>query len=313
MYRSSWLVIAAVLGIAAAVVGVAACCGASTPTPFHTPMSSSSQGVTRPISAPISSTEAISIYLPVVTKANVSGWWQPRINTQWQWQLTGIPIDQSFDVEMYDIDMFENDASTVAELQAEGRRVVCYISVGSWEAWRPDADAFPESVLGNEYEGWPGERWLDIRRIDVLGPIMEARLDECEAKGFDGIEPDNMDGYTNDTGFPLTYEDQLAYNIWLADEAHARGLSIGMKNDGDQVADLVGHFDWALTEDCYAEGWCEEMEAFVEAGKAVFAAEYSDEMTVNQFLTQVCLQAAEMDFSVILKNRELDAWRQACP
>src|SRR3972149_750836 len=86
-------------------------------------------------------------------------------------------------------------------------------------------------------------------------PIMRERFDLCRDKGFDGIEPDNMDGYTNDTGFPLTYEDQLRYNLWLAQEAHARGLSIGLKNDPDQGTDLVHDFAWALSEDCFVEGW----------------------------------------------------------
>jgi endo-alpha-1,4-polygalactosaminidase (GH114 family) len=168
-------------------------------------------------------------------------------------------------------------------------------------------------VLGNDYEGWPGERWLDIRRIDLLAPIMRARLDLCRAKGFDGVEPDNVDGYANDTGFALTYGDQLAYNRWLADEAHARGLSIGLKNDAEQVGDLLTHFDWALTEDCFAQGWCGEVAPFVEAGKAVFAAEYTDELTVDRFLDGVCPQAEAMGFSAILKDRDLDAWRRGCP
>ncbi|MFH2103617.1 MAG: endo alpha-1,4 polygalactosaminidase [Chloroflexota bacterium] len=241
------------------------------------------------------------------------GWWQPQVGVAWQWQLTGLPIDRSYAVDMVDIDMFDIDPSTVEALQLEGRRVVCYISVGSWEAWRPDAGQFPETVLGNDYVGWSDERWLDIRQIDVLGPIMQARLDQCQAKGFDGVEPDNMDGYTNVTGFPLTYEDQLNYNIWLANEAHVRGLSIGLKNDGNQVADLLPYFDWALTEGCFAEGWCEQMSPFIAAGNPVFAAEYTDQLTLNRFLTQVCPQAAAMKFSVILKNRDLDAWRRACP
>lgn len=254
-------------------------------------------------------------FLPAILKndAGAPGWWQPSVHTTWQWQLTGLPIDPSFDVDVYDIDLFDNEANTVAALHAQGRRVLCYISVGSWEDWRPDADQFPASVLGNDYEGWPGEKWLDIRQIDLLAPIMRARFDQCKAKGFDGIEPDNIDGYTNDTGFPLTYQDQLAYNLWLANEAHARGLSIGLKNDGDQVADLLPYFDWALTEDCFAQDWCQEVEPFVAAGKAVFAAEYTDELTLNRFLNQVCPQATAMGLSAILKNRDLDAWRQACP
>ena len=60
-------------------------------------------------------------------------------------------------------------------------------------------------------------------------PSCCARLDLCKAKGFDAVEPDNMEIYTNDTGFPLTYEDQLKFALWLADEAHKRGLAIGVE------------------------------------------------------------------------------------
>jgi endo-alpha-1,4-polygalactosaminidase (GH114 family) len=201
----------------------------------------------------------------------------------------------------------------VAALRAQGRMVICYISVGSWEDWRPDAADFPSSVLGNDYQGWPGEKWLDVRQIDLLAPIMRTRFDQCQAKGFDGIEPDNIDGYTNNTGFPLSYQDQLNYNIWLVNEAHARGLSIGLKNDDEQASDLLPYFDWAMTEDCFADDWCSEMMPFTSSGKAVFAAEYTDMMTENKFLDIVCPQAQALQFSAILKNRDLDAWRQACP
>jgi len=242
-------------------------------------------------------------------RAVSSGQWKPAVNATWQWQLENPPLDRSFDVDMYDIDLFDNEAGTVATLHAEGRKVVCYISVGSWEDWRPDAGQFPTSVIGKDYAGWPGEKWLDIRQINQLAPIMRARLDQCRDKGFDGLEPDNIDGYTNDTGFPLTYQDQLNYNIWLVNEAHTRGLSIGLKNDGDQVGDLLSHFDWALTEDCFADDWCAEVTPFVTAGKAVFAAEYTDTgITLGDF----CPQAATMKFSAILKHRGLDAWREAC-
>jgi hypothetical protein len=244
---------------------------------------------------------------PTLTSNN---WWQSPPNTSWQWQLGDGEIDLSHDVEMYDIDLFDQSAETVATLHAQGRKVVCYISVGSYEEWRPDAAQFPPGVLGNDYAGWPGERWLDIRQIDLLAPIMRARLDLCKSKGFDAVEPDNMDGYTNDTGFPLTYADQLAYNLWLAEEAHARGLSIGLKNTPEQVVDLVAHFDWALTEGCFDQGWCEEMLPFIMAGKAVFAAEYTDTaITLEDF----CSQAATLQISAILKERELTAWRDACP
>ena len=131
----------------------------------------------------------------------------------------------------------------------------------------------------------------------------------CQSKGFDGIEPDNIDGYDNDTGFPLTASDQLEFNRWLAAEAHARGLSIGLKNDPDQATLLLGDFDWALTEDYFAEGWCGQMALFVAAGKPVFAAEYTDNWGSS---TSFCDQANSMNFNAILKRRDLDAFVVPC-
>lgn len=104
----------------------------------------------------------------------------------------------------------------------------------------------PLVSAGARVEGWAGERWLDIRKLDILRPLMEARMDLCKRKGFDAIEPDNVDGYVNRSGFPLTAEDQLRYNIWLATAAHARGLSVGLKNDLEQTERLVTYFDWAV-------------------------------------------------------------------
>ncbi len=120
--------------------------------------------------------------------------WRPARATTWQWQLTG-QLDPSVDAQMWDIDLFGNSASVVATLHAQGRKVICHVSAGSWEDWRPDAGDFPQSVLGNS-KGWPGERWLDIRQLDVLGPIIGARLELCRTKGFDGVEFDNIDGYS---------------------------------------------------------------------------------------------------------------------
>jgi hypothetical protein len=71
-------------------------------------------------------------------------------------------------------------------------------------------------------DGWPGERWLDIRRIGVLAPIMKARIAKCARKGFDALEPDNINGYQNKSGFSLSGSDQLRYNRWFARQAHKR-------------------------------------------------------------------------------------------
>ncbi|MBN1440155.1 MAG: endo alpha-1,4 polygalactosaminidase [Anaerolineales bacterium] len=241
---------------------------------------------------------------------DADAWWKPVPAATWQWQLSGNVIDTSFDVDVYDLDAFDTAAETVAALHRDGRRVICYISTGSWEDWRPDAADFPPEVIGNDYEGWEGEKWLDIRRVDLLAPVLGARLDLCKSKGFDGVEPDNVDGYLNETGFPLTYEDQLAFNRFLAREAHARGLAIGLKNDAEQAEALAADFDFALTEDCFDQGWCGLTLPFLQNGKAVFDAEYTDTgITPETF----CPQAKALGIQAILKHRELDAWRQACP
>ena len=243
------------------------------------------------------------VYLPtVVTQTAV---WQPKPGTTWQWQLSGT-IDTSFDVEMYDIDLFDAPQATIDELHGNGRIVICYFSAGSYEEWRSDAGDFPERVRGNPLDGWPGESWLDVRDLDTLGPIMQARLDLAAQKGCDGVEPDNVDGYSNDTGFPLTGNDQLSYNIWLAIEAHNRGLSIGLKNDLDQIPQLLPHFDWALNEQCFQYEECDLLMPFVQAGKAVFGVEYEGQ------LADFCPQANANQFSWLLKDWDLGPDRQAC-
>jgi len=176
-------------------------------------------------------------------------------------------------VTVYDIDGFGNDASTVAYLHSQGFKVIAYLSFGTWEDWRPDASAFPSSVKGNS-NGWPGEKWLDIRS-DTVKSIMAARLDMIKQKGFDAVEPDNIDGYSNNTGFPLTAQDQINYNRWIAEQCHQRGLSVGLKNDVEQAATLQPYFDWALNEECYQYSECNSLKAFTNVNKAVFQVEYS--------------------------------------
>ena len=195
--------------------------------------------------------------------------WQPPQQVDWQWQLTGA-IDLSVDASVFDVDLFDVTKATVDAIHAKGAKAICYVSVGTFEPWRPDAASFPAAVKGKPLGDFPDETWLDIRRLDVLGPIMEARFDLCKAKGFDGVEPDNVDGYTNKSGFPLTAADQLKFNKFLATAAHARGLSVGLKNDLDQINELVGAFDWALNEQCFQYQECGLLRPFTDAGKAVF-------------------------------------------
>lgn len=241
--------------------------------------------------------------------AGAQSWWKPPVKLTWQWQLDGT-IDTTMEAEVYDVDLFDTEASVVQALHAKGAKVICYMSAGSWEEWRPDKDLFPPEVIGNDYPGWSGEKFIDIRAIAKLAPVMQARMDQCKSKGFDALEPDNIDTFEANTGFNLTAQDQLAYNQWLAEQAHARGLSIGLKNDAEQAAALEPFFDWVLTEDCFDQDWCADVSVFVNAAKPVLMCEYTDTGIV---FANACAQASQLQFNAILKHRDLDAWRQVCP
>ncbi len=173
----------------------------------------------RPKLRPLLAIALIGLTLPAAAEAR----WKPRTTTgPWQWQLTG-RVDLGVRARVFDIDGLKAKASTVRALHRRRRRAVCYVAVGTHEPFRADAKRFPPEVLGRRLSGFPDERWLDIRRIDLLAPLLRARLDSCARKGFDGVEPDNVDGYANRTGFPLTGADQLRFNRWIA----ARGARAG--------------------------------------------------------------------------------------
>ncbi|POX40161.1 endo alpha-1,4 polygalactosaminidase [Streptomyces sp. Ru73] len=230
--------------------------------------------------------------------------WQPKPGTDWQWQLSG-RLDRGVDAPVYDIEGFDHTKETVAGLHRDGRKVICYLSVGAWEDWRPDAGDFPKSVIGRS-NGWKGERWLDVRRRDVLEPLLAKRFDMCRDKGFDAVEPDNVDGYANRSGFPLTAADQLAFNRMVARLAHERGMAVGLKNDLGQIPELVDDFDFAVNEQCAQYGECGRLTPFVRAGKAVFHVEY--ELSPDRF----CATSRKLKLSSLEKKYDLTAWRRTC-
>jgi hypothetical protein len=248
---------------------------------------------------------ALGLALLAVPQPASAGAWQPVTGTTWHIQFTG-DIDTTNAADVYDVDMFDTTAQTVTDLHGDGHHVVCYVNAGAWERWRPDKAAFPRKVRGKALDGWPGERWLDVRRMDLLGPPLEARMDQCAAKGFDGIEFDNVDGYQNDTGFRIRRRHQIAFNEWLAAEALERGLAPGLKNALGIVDDLVDDFSFAINEQCLRFKECDRLLPFVDADKTVFHIEYRGDIDT------ICTKAPA-GFSTIKKNRNLDAAVEECP
>ena len=113
-------------------------------------------------------------------------WWSPAIGNSWQWQIQGT-LDLTLDVSMYSLDLFDTPAETIAQIQSDGRAVICGFSTGTWEKSREDQSSFPMETRGVVVDGKPSERWLDIRD-PVVQEAMEARMDLAVSKGCDGIQ-----------------------------------------------------------------------------------------------------------------------------
>jgi hypothetical protein len=293
--------------------------------------SSRSVVATTPAPAAVSPTTA-PVTSPATTRPPAApiGVWHPAANSSWQWMIShALDISSAKDMGLvdpsgntlpnaaptvYDIDWEYNGSSTVAQLHARGKRVICYVDVGVYESYRPDAASFPAGVRGNKDSHWQGSFWLDIRQRDVLLPIMKARLQTCKNKGFDAVEPDEIDGYSNSSGFPLTYADQLAYNRAIADLAHSMGLSIGLKGDIDQAKDLWTSFDWTLNEQCFEFSECSALSTyFVAHGKTVFEVEYDDPFSGHHAdPTTFCPQANAANFNSMKMPVDLDGGRWPC-
>ncbi len=239
--------------------------------------------------------------------------YRPGLGSSWQWQLSG-RVNTEYDVEIYDLDLFETDQAVIKSLQKDGKKVICYFSAGSYEDWRADKNDFPADLLGKALDGWPGERWLDIRN-NRLARIMRARLDLAVQKGCDGVEPDNVDGYLNTTGFDLHPDDQLAYNKFIANEARKRGLAVGLKNDLEQIAVLEPYFDFGLTEQCYEYDECDKIAPFILKSKPVFNAEYKQEFIRNSNGVRdlLCSDAKKLHLKTLVLPVELDdSFRYSC-
>ena len=196
-------------------------------------------------------------------------------------------VDATIPADVFDIDLFDVPDGTMAALKASGRRIVCYFSGGTYEDWRADwaglqgslSNSAFQSLLGAPLADWPGERWLNLHdsaAVELIkSRIMAPRIALARSRGCDAVEPDNVDGYTTANGVGITSSDQLAYNRWLAQEAHAQGLAVGLKNDLNQVAALAADFDFAVNEQCFQYGECDLLTPFLSTGKAVFGVEYA--------------------------------------
>jgi hypothetical protein len=243
--------------------------------------------------------------------------WRPTNGTTWQIELSNTLNDTSFNAQVYDIDLYDNDPTVIKKLHSLNRKVICYFSAGAYEASGPDHGLFHKSdygiALSEETVASTEEKWLDTRSDNVRS-IMLARLDMAQHKGCDGVDPDHTDGYLYSSGFPLTKDTTVEYIKFLASAALERGLSIGLRNNPAVVLETLGELQWAVVEACEGYSQCALYKPYILTGKPVFhyVISYDDELDHSGDEGFYCNGTGTANFSTIVKRKALDTWVSRC-
>lgn len=270
----------------------------TTPAPAPAPAPAPTEPAPAPAPAPAPTT---GIKLP------------PTGPIAWDWQI-GASGDSAISVpagaKLIDLDGFGTSAAKVAELKSKGYYTVCYINAGSWEPWRPDAAQYPNYLKIQQDPDWPEEYFLDVSDVfksgSALAPILQARFKMCKDKGFDALEPDNLQNDENVSGGKVTTQQQIDFNGWVADQAHAAGLAVFQKNGPDKVLlkdrtgkMMVEKFDGILNEECQAYSECGPLAEYTKRGKLALNVEYKSSLTLN------CANFASLGVSSMKRDLDL--------
>lgn len=250
--------------------------------------------------------------------------WQPRGKVSWTIDYSAdlaasgakAPQRDAYVVPLHVVEGFAAAATSGAANPVDdiackrNGKLVCYTNCGAWEEghWNEAIlDPVRGEMLGKAMDGYPKERWLDIRRLDVMRKLIGDKFTAARRMGCDALLCDNTEAWITGTdgkdgaaitayrergiaavkelaarnvaartGFEISYDDQVRFNRMLAEEAHAQCLSIGLINDVFQIAELAGDFDFALNEQCHHCGWCDLYAPFAAAGKPVLHLEFRD-------------------------------------
>ncbi|TDV54923.1 endo alpha-1,4 polygalactosaminidase [Actinophytocola oryzae] len=163
---------------------------------------------------------------------------------------------------------------------AAGLYNICYVN--AFQA-QPDTEGEWGDLLLRDSRGdivydedW-GEAMLDIRtaaKRERIAAKVDAWIDQCAAKGFRAVEPDNFDTFTRAPDNLLTANQAQAYIKLLSAHAHGAGLAIAQKNTVELAGNRVANgLDFAVAEECAEWTECGD---YVDAfGNNVIIIEYS--------------------------------------
>lgn len=246
----------------------------------------------------------------------------PRPRETFLYAINGDKADK-YTYKNFFIDLFDtaDDPARVKRLKAQNKNVICYFSAGTAEPYRPDLEKLGNSknktgkkgikdypsAIGKKMVEW-NEQWLDFRNSGIV-TIMKARIDLAKKLGCDAVDPDNVDGHLNKTGFPLTARDQKTYLSALTNHARSLGLKVGLKNSAETASSLQPLFDFVVVEECARYKECPAYKSFSENGKAIFQLEYVTKGKAND--NTKCKDAAKNGRSLVFANYDL-TWHSPC-
>jgi hypothetical protein len=252
-------------------------------------------------------------YIPSVSSGSIS--LPPTGPIKWDWQI-GANDDEAITttpgLQLIDVDGFTTSAQKVSQLKNNGIYTVCYINAGSWEPSRPDSAIYPDSLKLQQDPDWPQEYFLDITDVfkpnSILASILTKRFEMCKSKGFDALEPDNLQNDENVSGDKITLQQQLDFNGWVADTAHSIGLAVFQKNGPDKILltdktgqKLVDKFDGILNEECQQFDECSSLSEYTKRGKLALNVEYKTTLDCSLY-TPLSINALQKDLLLVGGN-----------
>eukprot|EP00127_Corallochytrium_limacisporum_P005275 Clim_evm6s202 gene=Clim_evmTU6s202 len=224
-------------------------------------------------------------------------WWQPTPGGLWNYVLQGEDRYEPV-LDVIDIDPALIETADFERIHGQGARIICYFSAGTKEDYRPDASDFPASDVGNNLPDYPNEQYVDIRSAAILN-IMKDRMDSFATMNCDGVEADNVDVYSNDSGFNISQQDAVTYVTELANYAHSKNMAFALKNAPELISSVLSVCDMAVVEECKQFGFCNEFDPFISSNKPVYSVEYTGNGS------GVCPTLLGKTFSGIIKSVDL--------
>ena len=228
--------------------------------------------------------------------------------------ITPLPIDADADYQLGGASPVPPGVAVVARDWTEnpaGDYAICYLNAfqtqpGELAWWRrkhPDLLLRHRGRLVSDPH-WPGEVLLDIRtdaRRRALVAIFAPILRTCAEKGFDAVEPDNVDSWVRSRG-RISQRDALAFSRGIVRVAHSSGLAVAQKNAAALLRRRASvGWDFAVVEECHVYRECRR---FLRAyDDAVVEIEYDDAGGLSNF--RAACRSHGSSIAIVYRDRNL--------